>query len=947
MFHRDSEASAHFGGVNDPDLLFAPHVRALFFRGVLALMLFCGALRVVAAENQVLELNGADSYVELPTGIFDHLQQATVEAWVKWTRPASTRFFSYGPYNRDLGIGLTGENHRALHSFVVDGKKGVQSIECAELVRTQEWAHVALVSGPGGMKLYSNGSLVGSNAYTGSFADRGARGEPNVIGKMNAGPLFAGQVDELRVWSVERTGDEIQQNMFRAPEANAAGLIARWDFENQAQDVSGNGHHGALRGECRFSAQPLPASLQELRRPMILTGVLKGRDSQPVASTSVFLEQNQFVTRSAMTDAQGRFHLGGVLETPVRLFAVRPGESASINLLESQPGVRSLELILTPAALEWENLRVILAKTLTQSARSVRHEALRTLRVGQEISAGELPFLAAAMQAEDAAIRAGAQQLLERAPAPGALKKIYEKKRRALAWLFCLPLIPIAVFHLLLFLFYPKGTSNFYFAAYTAGAAGMTYFLLMAEGNPATLPALFLLSLITTLLGLRLVYSLFYERVPRLFWVFLVPGVISMIGILVSWNRFELVTSNFAEVQKTGWAFYLLIATLLGASVVPMLGGLEICRVVLFAMARRKPGSWIIGIGFLTSLLLQVAGNFGRLFFGGRLDQFLGETLAQYLPNVGGLFFIGCASIYLASEFAGTNRNLRKAKEEIELKNTQVEQARQAAEQARQAADEANRAKSSFLANMSHELRTPLNAIIGYSEMLREEAEDSGQNAFVPDLEKIQGAGKHLLALINDVLDLSKIEAGKMTLFLETFSIGSLASEIAATIEPLVQKNGNRLTVDCPGDIGSMHADATKVRQTLFNLLSNACKFTREGQIHLEIRRHAAAPGESRENSEWITARVSDTGIGMTPEQVSKLFQAFVQAESSVASRFGGTGLGLAISRTFCRMMGGDLTVESSPGKGSTFTARFPVTVEVQTANATHNQDKSTPLQST
>jgi PAS domain S-box-containing protein len=237
------------------------------------------------------------------------------------------------------------------------------------------------------------------------------------------------------------------------------------------------------------------------------------------------------------------------------------------------------------------------------------------------------------------------------------------------------------------------------------------------------------------------------------------------------------------------------------------------------------------------------------------------------------------------------------------------------------AADAANQAKSSFLANMSHELRTPLNAILGYSEMLQEEAEDKGQDDFLPDLGKIHAAGTHLLELINAVLDISKIEAGKMELYLETFSVAKVAQDVAAIIHPLTQKNGNQLVTNVAEDAGAMHADLTKVRQSLFNLLSNSSKFTHEGIIRLDICRELSSDGE------YMLFRVSDSGIGMTREQMDKLFEAFTQADSSTTRKFGGTGLGLAISRRFCRMMGGDITVDSEIGKGSTFTVRLPVRV--------------------
>ena len=254
------------------------------------------------------------------------------------------------------------------------------------------------------------------------------------------------------------------------------------------------------------------------------------------------------------------------------------------------------------------------------------------------------------------------------------------------------------------------------------------------------------------------------------------------------------------------------------------------------------------------------------------------------------------------------------AREALEAKNEQLAAAKEAA-------DEASQAKSTFLANMSHELRTPMNAIIGYSEMLQEEAQDMGDTGYIPDLQKIHGAGKHLLGLINDILDLSKIEAGKMTLYLEEFEVAKMVNEVAATVQPLVAKNANRLVVECDPGIGLMTADVTKVRQTLFNLLSNASKFTEKGTITLRVQ--SINPQPSTLNFE-----VHDTGIGMTPEQMGRLFLAFEQADASTTKKFGGTGLGLAISRKFCQMMGGDITVQSTPGAGTTFTVTLPLQVQ-------------------
>jgi signal transduction histidine kinase len=275
----------------------------------------------------------------------------------------------------------------------------------------------------------------------------------------------------------------------------------------------------------------------------------------------------------------------------------------------------------------------------------------------------------------------------------------------------------------------------------------------------------------------------------------------------------------------------------------------------------------------------------------------------------------------LARTFNDMAEHLDSARVELTGANAELERRHQELRMLMEAAQSANRAKSVFLANMSHELRTPMNAIIGYSEMLAEQAEDLGQEALIPDLQKINAACKHLLTLINDILDLSKIEAGKMDLALETFDVREIVNEVCLTMQPQIDKNSNELIVDIPVSAGAMHADPTKVRQILFNLVSNACKFTMAGAIRVYARR------TSIDSQDWIEFRVQDAGIGMTPEQLKKVFNAFTQADASTTRKYGGTGLGLTITRSFCQMMGGEINVESEPGKGTTFTVFLPAQV--------------------
>ena len=294
----------------------------------------------------------------------------------------------------------------------------------------------------------------------------------------------------------------------------------------------------------------------------------------------------------------------------------------------------------------------------------------------------------------------------------------------------------------------------------------------------------------------------------------------------------------------------------------------------------------------------------------------------------------------MLSEIQQRDTALRGANEELKARTGELEkeilyrkQTQEELLKAKHIAEEASRAKSTFLANMSHELRTPLNAIIGYSEMLEEETRESGKSDSVQDLRKIQSAGKHLLSLINDVLDLSKIEAGKMGLHLENFEVAPLIDEMATTLTPAAAKNGNTIHVHVANTLGAMHADVTKVRQILFNLLSNACKFTDHGTISVDV-------DESKvEGRDWIRFRVSDTGIGISAKQKENLFHEFSQADASIARKYGGTGLGLAITYRFVQLMKGRISVESAPGKGATFTVYLPDQVISETTRPMASSD--------
>ncbi|WP_171020247.1 ATP-binding protein [Hydrogenophaga sp. 2FB] len=277
----------------------------------------------------------------------------------------------------------------------------------------------------------------------------------------------------------------------------------------------------------------------------------------------------------------------------------------------------------------------------------------------------------------------------------------------------------------------------------------------------------------------------------------------------------------------------------------------------------------------------------------------------------------GLVSHYQTRAAIQAKRELKARNDVIEQQKADLEQARAIAERAREQAETANHTKSAFLANMSHELRTPLNAVIGYTEMLEDDFADRGDlGAALVDLGHIKGAARHLLQMINDVLDLSKIEAGKIELHIEVFDLAALLDQVVSTTQPLLSTNGNTLEVHGAPNLGAMCSDLTKLRQVLINLVSNAAKFTQDGRISIETSRDTDAQGQP-----VMMFNVRDTGIGMSPSQLGKLFQPFVQADAETTRKYGGTGLGLAISRRLCRLLGGDVTAESTLGEGSLFRA--------------------------
>ena len=926
---------------------------------LLALMTGFTSQPVSAAEptNSVLHFDGNGSYLELPPHSLDGYKAITVEAWVRPERLRFwTRFFDFGSLKDSVAASFNG-------GFIVEERNAGMTVYGAQHAfgsRYEEigWIHIAVVFERSEFRAFLNGDRVLQSEVIHKSAIAGdgncyyfGRSAMASVAGVSEEEDYGGQMDEIRIWDKALSPAEIKAGLSRRGNWGATNLVVLVNSDtNRVKAIDGQESSAILRGDLAWKNQGR-SQLEITRRiktqsvEIVFPPEIRSLNKTYIKSVNIengitYGNPGWFYDIKPKTNAIGRLSA----DLSVSWF---PGQSASeMLMLASSPSgslAASHPLNITPSGLsagtvelahaDTNVLRRLLATPLTgaiRQARDVNQNMGLLFAIGLKEDAVEALI--------DAAVAGGyrsypARMLLQQ-EVPARLAKFYQVRQSISARFMGGIVAALGLVMGCLLLFNRRINFALWFG-FTC--VPISLWLLFSESLYVDFRCSTIMALV--LLMFCLIRSALHQGIPfrcRIAIAALLPGLGIMVCSVV-YGLFGL-SNSFSEMPFRSTGLNLAAVALVWLIVETAITFTKKNKSVSTLQRRFVLWAWIstliicLGIPNYWVVFNMYGGN---ALLVGELSRFvlnIQQMLASSIPIPVGsnpdlaweYVQVPAVISFALSGFCLLGNRFRELRMSLEASNSvalqQLEEIKiksEALQVAQVAAEAASKAKSQFLANMSHELRTPLNAIIGYSEMLQEEADDLGTPEIKPDLQKIHGAGKHLLGLINDILDLSKIEAGKMTLYLETFEVQTLLNEVAATVQPMINKNGNQLTLEVAPEIGSMRADVTKVRQALFNLLSNASKFTDKGSITLRARRQGAD----------LVFDVIDSGIGMTPEQVGRLFQAFAQADASTSKKYGGTGLGLALSRKFCQLMGGDLTVASEAGKGSTFTATIPAQV--------------------
>ena len=930
-----------------------------FFGLLLAWFTGFAAYPITAAEStkSVLHFDGNGSYLELPPHILDGYQAITVEAWVRPEKLGFyTRFFEFGWQKDFIAACWNGcFNIQGTYQDLIHESFAIGFLSRYE---NNGWIHLAVVADTHGVHGYINAEKFFESSPLGYIHPAG-NGNRYYFGKSTFGGEeedYVGQMDGIRIWDKALSGDEIKDRLSQRLPWGTPNLVALINSNtNRVKGVNGAVKSALFHGSLTWKNDDspptekirslnwqdlevvLPSEIHSLTN--IALGFIKMERNSVIDHSMVWWNLD-FKHESIKTNDSGNITYTSRLhwfanQDPAELYIFLVKDSNTNILAATQiSGINSSTTNRVNLALASIDIDSVFAKLKTPLTEAVRQGRLIDRSHGILSKLGNNEQFAEALI--DAAVAGGyksyAARYLLRQDVPARLAKFYQVRQSVSARFHGGIVAALGLVMGCLWVFNRGMLFGLWFGFV---CVPVSLWLLMGENSYLIHLRLAVLSALLPLV-FGFVRSTLNQQIPARFWLAvaaLTPSII--LGLPDVFNHVSSMGNRF----QTHWLWlnmaalgqsWILLETIISFRHVPSTVSVLQRRLVLWTcfsiavICIGIPSFWFtmnfywsnstIGGDFYSAILKLQQSLIGLLHVQAGDNPDLAWEKIQ-IPAVisfalSGFCLLGNRFRELRINLETSNRVALQQLEEIQTKS-------EALQLAQVAAEAASKAKSQFLANMSHELRTPLNAIIGYSEMLQEEADDLGTPEIKPDLQKIHGAGKHLLGLINDILDLSKIEAGKMSLYLETFEIQALLNEVAATVQPLVQKNGNQLILEVAADIGSMHADITKIRQTLFNLLSNASKFTDKGTVRLRARRQA----------ENLVFEVIDSGIGMTPEQVGRLFQAFAQADSSTSKKYGGTGLGLALSRKFCQLMGGDMTVSSEAGKGSTFTATIPAQV--------------------
>ena len=929
---------------------------------ILALVTAFIATPIGGAEptNSVLHFDGNGSYLELPPHILDGYKAITVEAWVRAERLGfMTRFFEFGTQNDTSGAIWDG----FYRVHVSKGKGQLTSAAFTDFLSRNEnngWVHLAVALDGNRFFGYLNGELI-LQRQSPTLLNPAGDGNRYYFGKATWGGEeddFVGQMDEIRIWNKVLSAGEIKDGLSRRLPWGSSNLVALVNSDtNRIKGPDGIVRSTLFRGALHLKIQE--RSLAEVSRKLrhqhleiifpdeihSLTNINLGRFKFDQGVAYGWEWEWEFKNNQITTNANGNLVYLTDLHWFPEQFATDLFLMAANRSNEVWTAVHSLDLTVFNSSVQsvylkrsdTNALRNLLKTPLTQAIRE-RREVEKNVNL--------LNFLGLKEEATEALIDAAVAggygyypaRLLVRKEVPPRLAKFYQVRQSVSARFLGGIVAALGLVMACLWVFNRRMSFALWFGF---SCVPISLWLLFGEILVRMNLRLAVLSAIGPLL-FGFVRSTLNQKIPIRCWL-PIAALIPVIGMSCYGFYFhngDINSDNNGDHQlQINWIWlevatlaliWLLIETILSFKNISISISILQRRLILWTWISTLilcigiPSFWLTA-GFYWNAATISGDVFNCVLM---FQKFLVSWLpvrADENPDLAWEWIqIPAVISFALSGFCLLGNRFRELRMSLEASNSvalqQLEEIKtksEALQVAQEAAEAASKAKSQFLANMSHELRTPLNAIIGYSEMLQEEADDLGTPEIKPDLQKIHGAGKHLLGLINDILDLSKIEAGKMTLYLENFEVQTLVNEVAATVQPMINKNGNQLTLEVAPEIGSMRADVTKVRQALFNLLSNASKFTDKGSITLRARRQGAD----------LVFDVIDSGIGMTPEQVGRLFQAFAQADASTSKKYGGTGLGLALSRKFCQIMGGDLTVASEAGKGSTFTATIPAQV--------------------